>query len=158
MPILKPIDETYICVDATTPDDILRSFFDFNNIVYVETDIAGSQLQNLDPYSFFAVNRVLNLVPLAGQNRYSRATYNCLLTIAKPINHDLEVETVNVQGQFDTITKELISLEFLNTLRSYFKCCDYEIVITNVTPIWNSTRAVPAVNHSGIEINYTVTI
>ena len=158
MPILKPIDETYTCVAATTPDDILRSFFGFNNIVYVETDIAGSQLQNLDPYSFFAVNRVLNLVPLAGQNRYSRATYNCLLTIAKPINHDLEVETVNVLGQFDTITKELLSLEFLNTLRSYFKCCDYEIVITNVTPIWNSTRAVPAVNHSGIEINYTVTI
>ena len=158
MSILKPIDETYTCVDATTPDDILRSFFGFNNIVYVETDIAGSQLQNLDPYSFFAVNRVLNLVPLAGQNRYSRATYNCLLTIAKPINHDLEVETVNVPGQFDTITKELLSLEFLNTLRSYFKCCDYEIVITNVTPIWNSTRAVPSVNHSGIEINYTVTI
>ena len=158
MPILKPIDETYTCADANTPDDILRSFFDFNSIVYIETDIAGSQLQNLDPYSFFAVNRVLNLVPLAGQNRYSQASYNCLLTIAKPINHDLEVETVNVLGQFDTITKELISLEFLNTLRSYFKCCDYEIVITNVTPIWNSARAVPAVNHSGIEINYTVSI
>lgn len=158
MPILKPIDENYTCVDVTTPDDILRSFFGFNSIVYIETDIAGSQLQNLDPYSFFAVNRVLNLVPLAGQNRYSQAAYNCLLTIAKPINHDLEVETVNVQGQFDTITKELLSLEFLNTLRSYFKCCDYEIVITNVTPIWNSTRAVPAVNHSGVEINYTVTL
>ena len=158
MPILKPIDENYTCVDANTPDDILRAFFGFNGITYVETDIAGSQLQNLDPYSFFAVNRVLNLVPLAGQNRYSQATYNCLLTIAKPINHDLEVETVNVLGQFDKITKELISLEFLNTLRSYFKCCDYEIVITNVTPIWNSTRAVPAVNHSGVEINYTVTI
>ena len=158
MPILKPIDETYTCAAANTPDDILRSFFGFNGITYVETDIAGSQLQNLDPYSFFAVNRVLNLVPLAGQNRYSQASYNCLLTIAKPINHDLEVETVNVLGQFDTITKELISLEFLNTLRSYFKCCDYEIVITNVTPIWNSTRAVPAVNHSGVEINYTVTI
>ena len=158
MPILKPIDETYTCVAANTPDDILRSLFGFNGITYVETDIAGSQLQNLDPYSFFAVNRVLNLVPLAGQNRYSQASYNCLLTIAKPINHDLEVETVNVLGQFDTITKELLSLEFLNTLRSYFKCCDYEIVITNVTPIWNSTRAVPAVNHSGVEINYTVTI
>ena len=158
MSILKPIDENYTCVDANTPDDILRAFFGFNGITYVETDIAGSQLQNLDPYSFFAVNRVLNLVPLAGQNRYSQATYNCLLTIAKPINHDLEVETVNVFGQFDAITKELISLEFLNTLRSYFKCCDYEIVITNVTPIWNSTRAVPAVNHSGVEINYTVTI
>ena len=158
MPILKPIDENYTCVDANTPDDILRSFFGFNGIVYVETDIAGSQLQNLDPYSFFAVNRVLNLTPITSTNRYSQATYNCLLTVAKPINHDLEVETVNVLGQFDTITKELISLEFLNTLRSYFKCCDYEIVITNVTPIWNSTRAVPAVNHSGIEINYTVTI
>ena len=158
MPILKPIDENYTCVDANTPDDILRLLFGFNGISYVETDIAGSQLQNLDPYSFFAVNRVLNLTPIASTNRYSQVTYNCLLTIAKPINHDLEVETVNVQGQFDTITKELISLEFLNTLRSYFKCCDYKIVITNVTPIWNSTRAVPAVNHSGVEINYTVTI
>ena len=158
MPILKPIDKTYTCVDLRSRRNIKKTIFGFNNIVYVETDIAGSQLQNLDPYSFFAVNRVLNLVPLAGQNRYSQASYNCLLTIAKPINHDLEVETVNVLGQFDTITKELLSLEFLNTLRSYFKCCDYEIVITNVTPIWNSTRAVPAVNHSGIEINYTVTI
>lgn len=54
MPILKPIDENYTCVDATTPDDILRSFaLGFNSIVYIETDIAGSQLQNLDPYSFF---------------------------------------------------------------------------------------------------------
>ena len=91
MSILKPIDENYPCVDANTPDDILRLLFDFNSIVYVETDIAGSQLQNLDPYSFFAVNRVLNLTPIASTNRYSRATYNCLLTIAKPINHDLEV-------------------------------------------------------------------
>ena len=112
MPILKPIDETYTCVDANTPDDILRSLFGFNSIVYIETDIAGSQLQNLDPYSFFAVNRVLNLVPLAGQNRYSRATYNCLLTIAKPINHDLEVETVSVPGQFHPITTVLLILEF----------------------------------------------
>ena len=76
MPILKPIDENYTCVDANTPDDILRLLFGFNGISYVETDIAGSQLQNLDPYSFFAVNRVLDLSPIASTNRYSQATYN----------------------------------------------------------------------------------
>lgn len=158
MPILKPIDENYICPLATSPDDILRVLFEFNGITYGETDIAGSQLQNLDPYKFFAINRLLNFVPVASNNKYSQATYNCLLTIAKPINHDLEVETVNVPGQFDTITKELLDLAFINQLRAYFKCCDYQIEITNVTPIWNSNRVAPAVNYSGVEINYSVTI
>lgn len=156
--ILKPIDENYTCIDASTPDDILINIFGFNNMVYVETDAAGSQLQNLDFYSFFAINRILNLIPVNSSNKYSQAAYNCLLTIAKPINMDLEVETVNVAGQFDIITKELISLAFLNQLRAYFKCCDYDMQITNVTPIWNSNRAAPAVDHSGVEITYTVTI
>lgn len=159
MPVLKPIDNDYICpASVASPDDFLKVLFAFNDIVCIETDITGSQLQNLDPYSFFAVNRVLNFVPVATNNKYSQAAYNCLLTIAKPINPDLEVETVNVAGQFDTITKGLLSLEFINTLRSYFKCCDYPMEVTSVTPIWNSTRAVPAVNHSGVEINFTVTI
>ena len=158
MAVLKPIDGTYTCPEDLTLEALLLNAFTFNGIKYVETDIAGSQLQNLDPYSFFAVNRVLNFVPTASANKYSQAAYNCLLTIAMPVDPSLEVETVNVDGQFTTITEQLISLEFLNTLRSYFKCCDVPMSITNVTPIWNSNRAVPAVNHSGVEINYTVTI
>ena len=158
MSILKPIDENYICPLATSPDDILRTLFDFNNIVYVETDIVGSQLQNVDPYSFFAVNRLLNFNPIASNNKYSQAVYNCVLTIAKPSNPALEVETINVSGQFDTITKELLKLEFINQLRAYFKCCDFEMNITSVTPFWNSNKVVPAINHTGIEINFNVKI
>ena len=158
MPILKPIDGTYICPTDLTLDSLLATAFDFNGMIYIETDIAGSQLQNLDPYSFFAVNRVINMQPISSTNRYSQANYNCLLTIAQPADASLEVETINVDGQFATITEKLMTLEFLNTLRSYVKCCGAPMSITTVTPIYNSNRAVPAVNHSGIEINYQITI
>lgn len=160
MPILKPIDETFVCSNASTPDGVLANIFDFNELLYIETDIAGSQLEDLDPYSFFAVNRVLNFAPVVNnsRNKYAQMRYDCLLTIAKPINPDLEVETVNIAGQFDTITKEVLTLDFINTFKSYFTCCEYLIENIRCTPIWNSNRAVPAINHTGVEINFTVTI
>lgn len=162
MPILKPIDNDFVCVTgAETPDQILAGFFAFNGMAYIETDIAGSQLQNLDPYSFFGVNRVLNFAPVENnaRNRYSNMRYNCMLTFAKPADSRLEVETVSgIPGQFDTITKELLKLEFINTLKSYFACCDYPVSGFSITPIWNSNRAVPAINHTGVEINFTVMI
>jgi len=160
VPILKPIDETFTCVVATTPDNVLANIFNFNDLLYIETDIAGSQLQNLDPYSFFAVNRVLTFGPVVNnsRNKYAQMRYDCLLTIAKPINADLEVETVNVEGQFDTITKELLTLEFINTFKSYFTCCDYLIETIRLRPIFNSNVATPAVNHTGVEITFSVTI
>ena len=160
MPILKPIDETFVCAAATTPDGVLANIFAFNDLLYIETDIAGSQLSNLDYDSFFAVNRVLNFAPIAtnSRNRYAQMRYDCLLTIAKPVDPALEVETVNVPGQFDTITKEFLTLDFINTLKSYFTCCGYLIENIRCTPIWNSNRAVPAINHTGVEINLSITI
>ena len=160
MPILKPIDETFVCPVAESPDDVLRNIFVYNDLLYIETDIAGSQLQNVDPYSFFAVNRVLNFSPVVNnsRNRFAQVRYEAILTIAKPVIASLEVETVDVPGQFDTITKELLALGFLNTFKSYFTCCDFTIENIRCVPIWNSNRAVPAINHTGVEITYTVTI
>jgi len=157
--ILKPIDETFACVLATTPDEVLANIFTFNDLLYVETDVAGSQLQPASGL-YFGVNRVIAYGPIANnsRNRYAQMKYDCLLTIAKPINADLEVETVNVPGQFDTITKELLTLEFINTFKSYFTCCDYLIEAIRLRPIFNSNVATPAVNHTGVEINFTVTI
>lgn len=163
MPILKPLDDTFVCPAALTPADIFKGIALFNSIVYVETDVQGSQLTNLDPYKFFAVNRVLSFGPVVTANalrtnvKYSSMRYNCLLTIAKPINPDLEVETVKVPGQFDKITKEFLTLEFINTFRSYFACCGYALESINIKPIWNSTVAC-VVNHSGVEINFYITI
>jgi len=152
MPILKPIDEDWVCPIAETPDGVLSGIFAFSDLLYIETDIAGSQLKDIDPYSFFAVNRVLNFAPIAQSSRskYSQLRYECLLTIAKPVDPSLEVETVNVPGQFDTITKELLTLGFINTFKSYFTCCDFLIENIRCVPIWNSNRAVPAINHTGV--------
>jgi len=165
MPILKPKDDTYVCpASGADLDDLLRNMLTaFNGIRFIETDGAGAHLPNADPYEFFAVNRVLAFRPvttssLRTNNRYNQLVYECLLTIARPVGDDLEIETINVPGQFDTITKEFTSLGFINTLKSYFTCCDYPAEIIRVIPIWNSNKAVAAVNHSGVEIYLNVTI
>jgi hypothetical protein len=158
--ILQPINNDWVCPASNADiNDVLKNIFEFNNINFIQTDIAGASIDT-DPYSFFAVNRVLLFRPvvLNQVNKYSNASYECLLTIARAVSPSLEVETGSVDGQFDTITKEFLNIAFLNTLRSYFKCCGYEVTISQVRPIWNSTSAVKSVNHSGVEINLTVEI
>lgn len=160
MPILKPIDGTFTCVTAGTPDTQLANIFGFNDLLYIETDIAGSQLQDLNPDMFFAVNRVLAYGPVANnsRNKYAQMKYDCLLTIAKPSDARQEVETVDVPGQFDEITKELLTLDFINTFKSYFTCCDYLVEAIRCRPVWNVNTMVPAVNYTGVEINFSVTL
>lgn len=160
MSILKPIDDNYVCAVAYTPADILRAISVFNGLVYVETDSKGSQLRDLSPYDFFMVNRVLSFGPVqqTSSNKYSRMRYECLLTIAQPINPDLEVETVNVPGQFDEITAQFLTLEFTNLFRAYFNCCGHTVDNIRFRPIWNSNVAIPAINHSGVEITFNLTI
>ena len=156
--ILKPIDENYNCLNGVFDvDDVLRNIFNFNNIKFIETDIAGAQI-DIDPYEFIAINRVLLIRPISKNpiNKYSSASYDCLLTIAKASEPSLEVENTSTDGQFDTITKEFLSLEFMNTLRSYFTCCNHKVNIVQIKPIWNSTIATKRVNHSGVEINLTI--
>ena len=158
--ILKPIDETWACPAANADvNDVLKSIFEYNSINFIQTDAAGASM-DADPYAFFAVNRVLLVRPvvLNGVNRYSSARYDCLLTIARAVSPSLEVETGSVDGQFDTITKEFLNITFLNTLRSYFRCCDQTVIISQVRPIWNSTVALKRVNHSGVEITLTIEI
>jgi hypothetical protein len=160
MPILKSLDETFVCAVATTPDDVLANIFGFNDLLYVETDVAGSQLQNLNPTLFFAVNRVLTYGPVVNnsRNRYAQMKYDCMLTIARPSDARQEVETLDVPGQFDEITKELLTLDFINTFKSYFSCCDHLIEAIRCRPVWNVNTVVPAVNYSGVEITFSVTI
>lgn len=158
--ILKPIDENWTCPAPDSDiDGVFKNIFLFNEMEFVQTDAAGSQI-NSDPYKFFAINRVLLIRPISKNpnNRYSSANYDCLLTIAKPTDSSQEVETVSVNGQFDEITKEFLNISFANTLKSYFQCCDYKIVITQIRPIWNSTVAAKRINHSGVEINLSVEI
>ena len=159
--ILKPIDGSWTCpAQGADIDDVLRNLFGFNSIKFIETDAAGAEMDS-DPYSFFAINRVLLIRPIAKNriNKYSSASYDCLLTIARAVDPSMEVESVqSVDGQFDTITREFTKLDFLNVLRSYFTCCDYAVTITQVRPIWNSTTAAKRVNHSGVEINLTIEI
>jgi hypothetical protein len=158
--ILKPIDDKFICpVIGSDIDDILKNIFDFNNINFIETDVFGSQI-NPDPYCFFAINRILLIRPIAKNsiNKYSSASYDCILTIAKPSDASIEIESTNVDGQFEIITKQFLNLEFINTLRSYFRCCGYNINIQQIRPIWNSTQSAKRVNHSGVEINFTAEI
>ena len=167
MPILKPIDGTFACVvNPQTPDDIFKYIFGvFNDMLFLETDNAGSQVRPV-PTKFFAINRLLAFDPqeISSANntrvRYSRMSYDCLLTIAKPSDAGQEVENTELtnQGQFDEITKEFLTLQFANTFKSYFSCCDQTLTGFRIRPVWNVNTYAPATNYTGIEINFTLTI
>lgn len=159
--ILKPIDSDFITPSVTADlDDILRNIFVFNDINFIETDQAGAQIE-ANPYDYFAINRVLLIRPISKSrnNRYAGLSHDCLLTIAKPISPDVEVEfTTGDVGQFEKITKDFLSIDFFNTFKSYFSCFGYSINITQMRPIWNSTNAAKRINHSGVEISLTIEI
>lgn len=167
MPILKPIDQTFVCVtNPETPDDILKYVLGvFNDLLFIETDNAGSQLRPV-ANKFFAVNRLLAFGPVQlssntrTANRYSQMSYDCLLTIAKPSDASQEVESTEITrvGQFDEITTEFLKLEFINTFKSYFSCCDQMISPPRIRPVWNVNTYMPATNYSGVEITFTLTI
>tara|TARA_R110000782_G_scaffold1051_1_gene3767 strand:- start:820 stop:1302 length:483 start_codon:yes stop_codon:yes gene_type:complete len=160
MAILKPIDANFLKIAAITPDDLLKNIFEFNELVYLETDANGSQITTLDEYSFFGINRILNYRPVVNnsRNKYSEMVYDCSLTFAKPERPDLTIETLSIAGQFDTITKELLKLDFVNTFKAYFTCSNYLIEEIRLRPIYNSTAAVQAVSHTGVEITFSLTI
>jgi hypothetical protein len=165
--ILKPIDNNYVCVvDPQTPDDIFKYVFGvFNDLLFIETDNAGSQLQPVFD-KFFAVNRLLAFGPVANTsnltaNKYSRMSYDCLLTIAKPSDARQEIENttqINDEGQFDEITSQFLTLDFANTFKKYFSCCGFEITAPRIRPVWNVNTYMPAVNYSGVEITFTLTV
>lgn len=167
MPILKPIDLTFVCVaNPETPDDILKYVLGvFNDLLFIETDNAGSQLRPA-PDKFFAVNRLLAFGPvqLADNARtalkYSQMSYDCLLTIAKPSLANQEIENTEITrvGQFDEITSQFLKLEFINTFKSYFSCCGQTISPPRIRPVWNVNTYMPATNYTGVEITFTLTI
>lgn len=164
--ILKPIDNTFVCVvDPLTPDAILKYVLGiFNDMLYIETDNNGSQVRPISN-KFFAVNRLLNFGPVQNvdsnrtNNKYSRMSYDCLLTIAKPSDAGQEIENTEItqEGQFDEITSQFLTLEFINILKSYFSCCGQNITAPRIKPVWNVNTYMPAVNYSGVEITFTLT-
>jgi hypothetical protein len=166
MPILKPIDENYLCVvDPQTPDDIFKYVFGvFNDLLFIETDNAGSQLRPVFD-KFFAVNRLLAFGPILNANnqtanKYRQMSYNCLLTIAKPSDAGQEVENTELSrvGQFDEITSQFLTLDFANTFKKYFTCCGQEIENLRIRPVWNVNTYMLATNYTGVEITFTLTI
>lgn len=158
MAILKTIGIDYNNFGYDTPDALLRQIFEYNDYLFFETDINGSQLTGLNPNMFFGINRVINFKPIekSSGNRFDAINYDCILTIAKPSNASLEVETLDVLGQFDTITKEFLTLNFLNTFASYFKCVGFEAKNISIKPVWNINTVLPAVNYSGVEISFSI--
>jgi hypothetical protein len=167
MPILKPIDETYNCVvNPQTPDDLLKYVLGtFNDMLYIETDNNGSQLQP-QADKFFAVNRLLAFGPVQTTdssrtaNKYSRMSYDCLLTIAKPSDARQEIENTELTnvGQFDAITSQFLGIDFPNTFRKYFTCCGQEITAPRIRPVWNVNTYMLGTNYTGVEITFTLTI
>jgi hypothetical protein len=167
MPILKPIDDTYICVvDPKTPDDLFKYVLgEFNDMLYIETDNNGSQLRP-QPDKFFAVNRLLAFGPVdfvsrsRTSNKYTQMSYDCLLTIAKPSLANQEIENTELTnvGQFDEITTQFLGLDFVNTFRKYFSCCGQDITAIRIRPVWNVTTYMLATNYTGVEITFTLTI
>jgi len=164
--ILKPIDETFVCpINPQTPDDIFKYVFgEFNDLLFIETDNAGSQLQPVFD-KFFAVNRLIAFGPVANANsvtanKYSQMSYDCLLTIAKPSNAGQEIENTEQtnEGQFDEITSQFLTLAFINAFKKYFSCCGHEITAPRVRPVWNVNTYMPATNYTGVEITFTLTI
>lgn len=161
MPILKPKDITFNCpAPGADLNAILLNAFRFSGIKFIQTDTAGGTLHNQPPTNFFAANRVVQVRPIETRPsaKYSSLNYDCVLTLARPVNAGLEVQTVNVDGQYTVIVEELLSLSFINTFKSYFTCCDYPIQVAGVRPVYNRNDAVKDINYTGVEITFTITL
>lgn len=156
--MLKKIDNDFLCpISYQTPDDLFRYFFEvWNGIPYIETDRNGSQIQ--DATGFFAINRILSFSPVPSNNKFSKVNYNCLLTIATPSDDRQEIETLDRIGQYDEIIKLMANLEWINIFRSYFLCCDFEIENLNFVPVYNVNTNALAINYTGLEITFNLTI
>ena len=153
--MLKPKDETFILpTDAQDPSELFAYIAEFNGFEYFDADNTGVTWNEIAPATFF-VN-----VPTLGAPLFqeSRMRFDGVLFVGQPadIGTDTNASTWN-NGQFENIVKELLNYGFLKAFANYINC-DFEILINNARPLYNSVKYTKSVNSTGIEINYSLWI
>lgn len=153
--ILKPKDNTYtIPPSVSDPSELFAYIAEYNDFQYFDADNTGVTPNGIN-YNTFFVNVPTQGIPLFGEDRMR---FDGVLFVGQPadIGTDVNVSTWD-NGQFENIVKELLNLEFLIDLKNYI-ACDYEIIINNARPLYNSVKYTKAVNSTGVEINYSIWI
>lgn len=154
MSILKPKDETYILPAIADPSDLFKYIAEYNGFQYYETDLTGVTPNEILPNWFF-INRLdLGSVPRDDV----RMKFDGVLFIGVPsdISTDTNASTFDA-GQFGDIVKKLMNYAFALEFRAYI-VCDFEVLINNLRPLYNSVKYTKATNCTGVEINYSIWI
>jgi hypothetical protein len=154
MSILKPKDNTYQLPAIADPSDLFKYIAEYNGFQYYETDSTGVTPNEVADALFF-IDRIDVATPLENN---SRMRFDGVMFIGKPadIGTDVNASTYN-DGQFINIIKDLLNLDFAKEL-SFYIACDFETIINNLRPLYNSVRYTKATSCTGVEVNYTILI
>lgn len=154
MSILKPKDGTYILPAIADSSDLFKYIAAYNGFQYYDTDSTGVTPNEIKP-SWFFINRIDVFTPVES---YARARFDGVLFIGQPASLSVDVNSSTYNnGQFVDIVKALLNLPFAVELKNYV-ACDFEIIINNLRPLYNSVRYTKAEGCTGVEVNYTVWI
>ena len=147
---LKPKDETFILPNATAPDEVFSYIATFNSWQYFDVDsnglntndVNGIYLANYLTQSSFDINR-------------NQMLFNGLLFLGLPSGYSTDVNNEN--GQYQTITKDLMNKAFFDTFKKYIYC-NFEVNLTSIKPLYNSVKYAKAIESTGVEISYQIWI
>lgn len=152
--ILKPKDGTYILPAIADTSDLFKYIAGYNGFQYYDTDSTGVTPNEIKP-SWFFINRIDVFTPVEG---YGRARFDGVLFIGQPASLSVDVNSSTYNnGQFVDIVKALLNLPFAVELKNYV-ACDFEILVNNLRPLYNSNRYTKAEGCTGVEVNYTIWI
>lgn len=152
--ILKPKDETYTLPAIADTSDLFKYIAEYNGFDYYDTDSTGVTPNEIKA-SWFFINRIDVFTPVES---YGRARFDGVLFIGQPASLSVDVNSSTYNnGQFVDIVKALLNLPFAVELKNYV-ACDFEIIINNLRPLYNSMRYTKAEGCTGVEVNYSIWI
>lgn len=148
--ILKPKDNTWKLPTISDANDLFKYIAAYNEMNFYETDVNGVVINEI-PYGYFFIDRLDLVTPTFTNNKEFK--YDGFLFVGIPSEAGEDVDN----SQFQNIIKELVSKEFIATVRQYI-ACDFQFIINNIRPLYNSNKYTKATNTTGIEINYSIWI
>lgn len=155
--ILQPADETFIFPEVNTPADLFKYIAGYNSFQFFETDLNGV-VPNEIAQNYFLIDRI-DLASPQPNRMGQEIRFDGILFMGVPSDPATDVnESTYSEGQFNGIIAEMLSRSFYLQLQQYIKCADYEIIINNLRPLYNSNKYTKATNSTGVEINYSIWI
>lgn len=152
--ILKPKDGTYILPAIADTSDLFKYIAAYNGFQYYDTDSTGVTPNEIKP-SWFFINRIDVGTPIPGE---AQMRFDGVLFIGQPSSLSVDVnESTYNGGQFVDIVKALLNYPFAKELHNYV-ACDFQMIINNLRPLYNSVRYTKAEGCTGVEVNYSIWI